>query len=65
MLGRATPKDIAQMTGVHPNTIRNWVDTGILKCDRDFRGRRLFPKPLETVKRIQGLINGEITIDQS
>lgn len=64
MLGKATPKDIADMAGIHPNTVRNWVDAGIIEAQKDFRGRRLFPKPLETVKRIRGLISGEIHLEQ-
>lgn len=61
---RANVSEIANMVGVHPNTIRNWADKGIIHSRRDFRGWRFFPKPLETVKRIQGLLNGEIKLDE-
>lgn len=64
MLGKATAKDIADMVGIHPNTVRNWADAGIIEVKKDFRGRRWFPKPLETVKRINDLINGNIQLDQ-
>lgn len=64
MLGRATAKDIADMVNVHPNTIRNWADAGIIEAKRDFRGRRWFPNPLSTIKRINGLLNGEIRLDE-
>ena len=63
MLGYATPKDIADAVNIHPNTVRNWADAGLIQCRRDFRGRRLFPKPLETVKRIKALIDGTIKLD--
>lgn len=56
---RATVQDIAEMVNMHPNTIRNWTDAGIIKCKRDFRGWRRFPNPLKTVKEIHQLLNGE------
>lgn len=58
-----TPKKIAEQTNLHPNTIRNWVDRGIITAQKDFRGRRWFPNPEQTVKRIQGLLNGDIQLD--
>ena len=58
-MAHATVGQIAQMVGLHPNTIRNWVDEGIIECMKDFRGRRRFPHPLKTVREIQGLLNGE------
>jgi len=61
---RATVSEIAMMTNLHPNTIRNYANRGIIKSKRDFRGWRFFPKPLETVRRIQGLLNGEIQLDE-
>ena len=59
----ATPKTIAKEVNLHPNTIRNWADSGIIEAKRDFRGRRWFPNPKETVKRIKGLLNGDIQLD--
>ncbi|MFQ6044362.1 MAG: helix-turn-helix domain-containing protein [Candidatus Poribacteria bacterium] len=56
---RATVQDIAEIVGLHPNTIRNWTDEGIIKCVKDFRGWRRFPNPLKTVREIQRLLNGE------
>ena len=64
MKNRANIKEIAALVNIHPNTIRNWADKGIIESRRDFRGWRFFPKPLETVKRIQGLLNGEIHLDK-
>jgi DNA-binding transcriptional MerR regulator len=59
-----TAKQIADKTNLHPNTVRNWADRGIITAKRDFRGRRWFPDPQKTVKRIQGLLNGEIELEQ-
>jgi hypothetical protein len=58
-MNRTSIAEIAQMVGLHPNTIRNWSDAGIIDCKRDFRGWRRFPNPLKTVREIQGLLNGE------
>ena len=58
-----TPKQIAEKTNLHPNTIRNWVDRGIITAQKDFRGRRWFPNPEQTVKRIQGLLSGKIKLN--
>lgn len=60
----ATPKTIADRTNLHPNTIRNWADHGIITATRDFRGRRWFPKPEETIERIDALLNGEIELTE-
>lgn len=61
---RATVSEIATMTNLHPNTIRNYADKGIIKSKRDFRGWRFFPRPLETVRRINALLNGDIELDK-
>lgn len=63
-MDRATVGKIAAMTNLHPNTIRNYADKGIIESKRDFRGWRFFPHPLQTVRRINGLLNGEIKLDQ-
>jgi DNA-binding transcriptional MerR regulator len=55
----ATVGQIAQMVGLHPNTIRNWTDEGIIECRKDFRGWRRFPNPLKTVREIEELLKGE------
>jgi len=63
MIGqRATVGDIAALTGLHANTIRSYADSGIINSKRDFRGWRFFPEPQKTVKRIRGLLNGEIKL---
>jgi DNA-binding transcriptional MerR regulator len=59
---RATPSEIAEMVDLHPNTVRNWADQGIIECKRDFRGWRVFPDPMKTVRRIRGLLNGDIQL---
>ena len=60
---RATPAEIAEMVGVHPATIRRWADKGIIESRRDFRNWRFFPRPAQTVRRIRGLLNGDIKLD--
>lgn len=60
---RATPADIAKATGLHANTIRRYADKGYIEVKRDFLGRRFFPDAAKTVKRIRGLLDGEIQLD--
>lgn len=57
---RATVSEIAEMTGLHDNTIRRYADRGIIESKRDFRGWRFFPEPMKTVKKIKALLDGEI-----
>jgi len=52
--------DIAKIVGLHPNTIRNWADKGLIESKRDFRGWRVIPDKLKAIQRIQGLMDGEI-----
>jgi len=61
---RATVRVIADQTGLHPNTIRRYADEGIIEAKRDFRGWRVFPNPEATVKRIKGLLDGDIKLDR-
>lgn len=62
---RATVGMIAKATQLHANTIRRYADKGYIEAKRDFLGRRWFPEPDQTVKRIKGLLNGEIELEQS
>ena len=59
---RATVSEIAEMTGLHDNTIRRYADRGIIESKRDFRGWRFFPEPLKTVKRIRALLDGDLNL---
>lgn len=56
--------EIARATGLHENTIRRYADRGYVEAKRDFLGRRFFPEPMKTVKRIRGLLNGEIQLTE-
>ncbi len=58
-MSRATVRDIAKMVDMHPNTIRNWTDAGIIECTRDFRGWRWFPNPDETIRKVKALLYGQ------
>ena len=60
MIRRTSIKDIAKEVTVSPSTIRNWTDEGLIECKRDFRGWRWFENPVETIQKIQGMINGTI-----
>ncbi len=60
---RATVSEIAEMTGLHDNTIRRYADRGIIESKRDFRGWRFFPEPLKTVKRIRALLDGDLNLE--
>jgi DNA-binding transcriptional MerR regulator len=62
MSKRVTPKGIAERTLIHPNTVRNWMDRGLIEGVKDFQGRRWFPNPSKTIKEIQQLLNGEKVI---
>lgn len=64
-LERATPAELSTLTGVPASTLRRWADRGYINAGRDFRGWRFFPEPLKTAKRIQGLLNGDIKLEQS
>ena len=61
MTNRATVNDIAQSLGniISADTIRNWVDEGVLPAERDFRGWRWFPNPDETIKKVEKLLYGQ------
>ena len=62
---RCTVKEMSSLTGLHVNTIRRWADLGIIESRRDFRGWRFFPRPMETVRRVRGLLDGEIELERS
>jgi len=66
MTKRATVTDIAKSLGgiISADTIRNWVDDGILPAEKDFRGWRWFPKPDETIQRVEELLYGKQELDK-
>lgn len=55
---------VAKLTGLHPNTIRNYCDRGIIESKRDFRGWRYIPNPLKAIEKLQGLNTGEIHLEK-
>lgn len=57
-MSRAFPKEIAEATGLHPNTVRALVDKGLLDAERDYNGWRWFPRPEKTIQQVQDLIYG-------
>ena len=52
-----TVRQAAELLGVHPNTIRNWIDSGILRRYQVGRGYRVLLKT-EDIEKAVGLVNG-------
>lgn len=59
---RTFVSDIAKEVNLHPQTIRNLVDRGIIKASIDYNGWRWFPKPEETIRRVEELLYGQPTV---
>lgn len=47
-----TIKDAAQLLGIHPNTIRNWIELGILRRYQVGRGYKVLLKTEDIEKAI-------------
>ncbi|MFC2041489.1 helix-turn-helix domain-containing protein [Chloroflexota bacterium] len=47
-----TIKKTAEMLGVHPNTVRNWIQAGILRSYQVGRGYKVLLKTEEIEKAI-------------
>jgi excisionase family DNA binding protein len=60
---RLSTNEIAELTGVHSNTIRRYADRGYIESKRDFRGWRFYPEPMKTVKKIKALLEGDLNLD--
>jgi excisionase family DNA binding protein len=60
---RLSTNEIAELTGVHSNTIRRYADRGIIESKRDFRGWRFYPEPMKTVKKIKALLEGDLKLE--
>jgi len=60
---RLSTNEIAELTGVHSNTIRRYADRGIIESKRDFRGWRFYPEPMKTVKKIKALLDGDLKLE--
>ena len=56
---RASVKDIAQMSGLHPHTVRAWADKGLIESKRDFRNWRVFSNPVKVISQIKELLDGK------
>jgi len=53
-----TIKKAAELLGVHPNTIRNWIEAGILRRYQVGRGYRVLLRT-EDIEKAVGQKNGE------
>lgn len=51
------PHQAANMLGVHPNTLRNWVELGIITERRTPTNHRLFDR--KEIEQLQQKINQE------
>jgi predicted site-specific integrase-resolvase len=67
MTKRATVADVAQAVGniISPYTLRNWVDSGVLPAERDFRGTRWFPDKELAAKQVKDLLYGRVVTDDA
>jgi excisionase family DNA binding protein len=54
-----TVKKAAEMLGVHPNTIRNWIEAGHLKRYQVGRGYRVLLKTEDIEKAFSRMNGGE------
>lgn len=41
---KLTTGEVAKLVGVHPNTVRNYVDRGLIECTRTPAGDRRFSR---------------------
>lgn len=58
-MSRTFVSDIAQKVNLHPQTIRNLVDRGIIEASIDYNGWRWFPRPNETIRKVNELLYGQ------
>lgn len=54
---RVTPKGLAKMVGLSPQTIRVLTNRGMLACERTSNGRRYFSDPEAAIKQINSRPN--------
>ncbi|HET7320542.1 MAG TPA: helix-turn-helix domain-containing protein [Candidatus Saccharimonadales bacterium] len=57
-LALTTLKDSAEVLGVHPNTVRNWANEGVLSVHKLPTGVRRYP--LESIINIHGLLHDHV-----
>ena len=60
-----TVREIAKQARVDINTVRKYADKGLIESRRNINGWRIFPNPDQTVKRIQGLLSGDIKLEKT
>ncbi len=53
---RTTVKHIANEVNLHPNTIRNWCDKGILQHNRTITGIRWFTNKCKAINKVNKLL---------
>ncbi|MFQ5674684.1 MAG: MerR family transcriptional regulator [Candidatus Poribacteria bacterium] len=55
---RLLVSDVAEITGLHPATVRKLADEGKIKSQRDWNDWRVFaPEEVERLKRLAGTHN--------
>jgi len=47
--------DVAEITGLHPDTIRGWAKKGLINCSRDVNNWRVFgEEEVDRIKKMAG-----------
>lgn len=54
--------EVAEETGLHPDTIRKLADKGVIKCKRNWNNYRVFSK--DAFKILQSIMNGTIKLTE-
>lgn len=63
---RLLVSDVAEATGLHPATVRNLADRGLIKSKRDWNNWRTFPpEEVEKLKQLAGTHNQKPATDNA
>ena len=57
-------KDIANLAGCSKKTIRTLTDRGLINCQRNYVGWRIFSDPITTAEQVRALLAGEQSTSQ-
>ena len=59
MKDRFYVKDVAALAGCCSKTIRTLTDLGLIPCQRNYVGWRIFSDPITTAEQVRALLTGE------
>ena len=51
--------EVATLAGCCSKTIRTLADQGLINCQRNYKGWRVFPDPITTAEQARALLSGE------